>query len=32
MVYATLDMFVEQGMPEENMSSDIFSYAPRAAS
>lgn len=32
MVYATLDMFVEQGMPEENMQSDIFSYAPRASS
>lgn len=29
MVYATLDAFVERGMPEENMSSDIFSYAPR---
>jgi CDP-4-dehydro-6-deoxyglucose reductase len=32
MVYATLDMFIARGMPEENMSSDIFSYAPRAAS
>ena len=32
MVYATLDMFVEQGMPEANMQSDIFSYAPRVAS
>ena len=32
MVYATLDMFMARGMPEENMSSDIFSYAPRAAS
>ncbi len=30
MVYATLDRFVEKGMPEQNMSSDVFSYAPRA--
>lgn len=30
MVYATLDAFVERGMPEPNMHSDIFSYAPRA--
>ena len=30
MVYATLDAFVERGMPESNMHSDIFSYAPRA--
>jgi len=29
MVYATLDRFVEHGMPQENMSSDVFSYAPR---
>lgn len=29
MVYATLDAFVERGMPEANMHSDIFSYAPR---
>jgi len=29
MVYATLDAFVAKGMPEENMHSDIFSYAPR---
>ncbi|MFT7220342.1 MAG: CDP-4-dehydro-6-deoxyglucose reductase [Candidatus Azotimanducaceae bacterium] len=29
MVYATLDAFVARGMPEENMKSDIFSYAPR---
>lgn len=29
MVYATLDAFVERGMPEANMKSDIFSYAPR---
>ena len=29
MVYATLDMFVESGLPRENMHSDIFSYAPR---
>ena len=29
MVYATLDAFMEKGMPEANMVSDIFSYAPR---
>ena len=29
MVYATLDAFVDRGMPESSMSSDIFSYAPR---
>lgn len=29
MVYATLDAFMERGMPEGNMRSDIFSYAPR---
>lgn len=29
MVYATLDAFVERGMPESAMRSDIFSYAPR---
>ena len=29
MVYATLDAFVARGMPEGNMLSDIFSYAPR---
>ena len=29
MVYATLDNFVARGMPEENMFSDIFSFAPR---
>jgi CDP-4-dehydro-6-deoxyglucose reductase, E3 len=29
MVYATLDAFMARGMPEGNMSSDIFSYAPR---
>ena len=29
MVYATLDAFVARGMPEKNMKSDIFSYAPR---
>ena len=29
MVYATLDAFVERGMPEDRMHSDIFSYAPR---
>jgi len=32
MVYATLDSFVERGMPEGNMYSDIFSYAPRSES
>ena len=30
MVYASLDRFVAKGMPEENMFSDVFSYAPRA--
>ena len=29
MVYATLDLFVDHGMPESNLHSDIFSYAPR---
>lgn len=29
MVYATLDRFVASGMPEKNMTSDVFSYAPR---
>lgn len=29
MVYATLDMFVEQGFPQGNMQSDVFDYAPR---
>ena len=29
MVYATLDAFVARGMPEANMMSDVFSYAPR---
>jgi CDP-4-dehydro-6-deoxyglucose reductase, E3 len=29
MVYATLDAFMERGMPESNMFSDVFSYAPR---
>ena len=29
MVYATLDRFVERGLPKANMQSDIFSYAPR---
>lgn len=29
MVYATLDAFIDRGMPEANMQSDIFSYAPR---
>lgn len=32
MVYATLDGFVEKGMPEGNMNSDVFSYAPRKKS
>jgi CDP-4-dehydro-6-deoxyglucose reductase len=30
MVYATLDSFVDRGMPEGSMYSDIFSYAPRS--
>lgn len=30
MVYATLDNFVERGMPTGNMFSDVFSYAPRS--
>ena len=29
MVYATLDAFVEKGMPADNMHADVFSYAPR---
>ena len=29
MVYATLDAYVQKGMPEANMFSDVFSYAPR---
>lgn len=29
MVYASLDAFVARGMPAGNMSSDVFSYAPR---
>ena len=29
MVYATLDAFVERGLPAENIFSDIFMYAPR---
>jgi CDP-4-dehydro-6-deoxyglucose reductase len=32
MVYATLDSFVERGLPKENMFADVFSYAPRAES
>ena len=28
MVYATLDAFVERGMPQAGMHSDIFSFAP----
>lgn len=30
MVYATLDMFTARGLPESNMMSDVFDYAPRA--
>lgn len=30
MVYATFDQFVAKGMPEENMFSDVFAYAPRS--
>ncbi len=30
MVYATLDMFTAAGLPESNMMSDVFEYAPRA--
>mgnify|MGYP006116316099 CR=1 FL=1 len=29
MVYAVFDAFVARGMPERNMTSDVFSYAPR---
>jgi len=29
MVYATLDLFVAGGLPESNMRSDVFDYAPR---
>jgi CDP-4-dehydro-6-deoxyglucose reductase len=29
MVYATLDMFTERGLPKENMHSDMFYLAPR---
>ncbi len=29
MVYATLDMFVARGLPQANMMSDVFDYAPR---
>ena len=32
MVYATLDSFMDRGMPEENMFSDVFSFAPRLKS
>ncbi|MCB1644792.1 MAG: NAD(P)H-flavin reductase [Pseudomonadales bacterium] len=32
MVYASLDKFMAYGMPEANMHSDIFSYAPRPGS
>ncbi|MEZ5523533.1 MAG: NAD(P)H-flavin reductase [Pseudomonadales bacterium] len=31
MVYATLDVLVEKGLPEEQAHSDVFSYAPRVA-
>lgn len=30
MVYATLDLFVARGLPESNMTSDVFDYAPRS--
>ena len=30
MVYATLDMFTAKGLPEANMMSDVFDYAPRS--
>jgi CDP-4-dehydro-6-deoxyglucose reductase len=30
MVYATLDAFMSRGLPEANMFSDVFSYAPRS--
>lgn len=30
MVYAVMDEFVEAGLKEEDMFSDVFSYAPRA--
>ncbi|WP_250655671.1 2Fe-2S iron-sulfur cluster-binding protein [Alkalimarinus coralli] len=29
MVYATMDAFLEQGMPAENFHSDVLEYAPR---
>jgi len=29
MVYAILDAFIDRGMPENNMYSDIFAYSPR---
>ena len=32
MVYSTLDAFVERGMPQAGMHSDIFSFAPRPKS
>ena len=30
MVYATLDTYVERGLPKAKMFSDVFSYAPRS--
>ena len=32
MVYATLDVLVENGLPEQQAHSDVFHYAPRVAS
>jgi len=29
MVYAALDAFIEKGLPEDHIYSDVFSYAPR---
>lgn len=29
MVYATMDAFIEQGMPSDNFHSDVLEYAPR---
>lgn len=31
MVYATLDVLIENGLPEQQAYSDVFSYAPRAS-
>jgi len=30
LVYATMDAFIEQGMPADNFHSDVLEYAPRA--